>query len=152
MFSGIPDPRVDSNDKKDNPNLSVLEFLNGRPGFENKVEAVCTWDVFPFIFRTRQNGLRVHAAWTPIQAEDLTESERFLSETMARVPRYWPTNAFDVFAMGTAQSALERRKPRVLYVSLGETDEWGHGRRYDLYLDAAHNADRYLSEIWQRLQ
>lgn len=152
MFSGVPDPQVNSNDKKDNPNLTVLEFLNQRPGFENKVEAVCTWDVFPFIFRSGQNGLRVHAGWTPIEGDSLTERELALNETMALVPRYWPTNAFDVFAMGTARSTLERRKPRVLYVSLGETDEWGHGRRYDLYLDAAHNVDRYLSVLWQWLQ
>ena len=44
---------------KDNPNLSVLEHLNGRKGLKGKVEAVCTWDVFPFIFRTRKNGLRI---------------------------------------------------------------------------------------------
>src|SRR5207245_1510040 len=47
---------------------------------------------------------------------------------------------------------LEKRKPRVLYVGLGETDEWGHGRRYDLYLDAARNADRFLAETWAWLQ
>ena len=58
MFCGFADPRIDSNGKKDNPNLSVLEFLNGRSGFKDKVEAVCTWDVFPFIFRTKQSGLR----------------------------------------------------------------------------------------------
>ena len=57
MFCGFADPRIDSNAKKDNPNLSVLEFLNGRPAFQGQVEAVCTWDVFPSIFR-KQNGLR----------------------------------------------------------------------------------------------
>ena len=67
---------------------------------------------------------------------------------MELLPRYWPDNVFDVFTMGAARSALDRRKPRVLYIGLGETDEWGHGRRYDLYLDAAHKADRFLAETW----
>jgi phosphopentomutase len=40
----------------------------------------------------------------------------------------------------------------VLYVGLGETDEWGHGRRYDLYLNAAHTADRFLADTWAALQ
>lgn len=35
---------------------------------------------------------------------------------------------------------------------MGETDEWGHGRRYDLYLDAANKNDRYLADLWQTLQ
>src|SRR5271155_3496432 len=41
MFCGLADPRIDSNAKKDNPNLSVLEFLNGRPSCRGRVEAVC---------------------------------------------------------------------------------------------------------------
>jgi phosphopentomutase len=39
-----------------------------------------------------------------------------------------------------------------LYIALGETDEWGHGRRYDLYLGSAHNADRFFADLWKRLQ
>ena len=152
MFCGLSDARIDSNAKKDNPNLSVLEFLNGRPGFKNRVEAVCTWDVFPFIFRSSQNGLRVHSGWKPLADDGLSERERTLNETMELLPHYWPDNVFDTITMGAARSALVRRKPRVLYLALGETDEWGHGRRYDLYLDAAHKADQYLAETWAWLQ
>jgi phosphopentomutase/2,3-bisphosphoglycerate-independent phosphoglycerate mutase family metalloenzyme len=148
MFCGIADPRIDSNSKKDNPNLSVLEFLNGRPSFKNRVEAVCTWDVFPSIFRSKQNGLRVHAGWELIKETGLTDRERGVNEAMELLPRYWTDNAFDLLTMGAARSAFERRKPRVLYIGLGETDEWGHGRRYDLYLDAANKADRFLAETW----
>lgn len=152
MFCGFGDPRIDSNAKRDNPNLSVLEYLNGQPGFRGRVEAACTWDVFPFIFRARKSGLPVYAGWEPLKGDPLTERERHLNEFMAMVPRYWPDNAFDVFTMGASRSALERRQPRVLYVGLGESDEWGHGRRYDLYLDSAHKADQFLAETWQMLQ
>jgi hypothetical protein len=152
MFCGLADPRIDSNAKKDNPNLSVLEFLNGRPRFRDRVEAVCTWDVFPSIFRAGRSGLPVHAGWVPFQGEKLSERERLVNEYLERLPRYWPDNTFDIFSMEAARSVLERRKPRVLYVGLGETDEWGHGRRYDLYLDAANKADRFLAQLWQDLQ
>jgi hypothetical protein len=152
MFCGVADPRIDSNAKNENPNLSVLEFLNGRPRFKGRVEAACTWDVFPSIFRSRRNGLRVHAGWEPIRGDRLTIREQVENEMMDRMPRYWPDNAFDAFTMGAASSALERRKPKVLFIGLGETDEWGHGRRYDLYLDAANKADRFLADLWERLQ
>jgi hypothetical protein len=151
LFCGVADPRIDSNAKRPNPNLSVLEFLNGRPGFKDRVEAVCSWDVFPFIFRSKESGLRVHAGWEPIAADKPTERERELNEALERLPRYWTDCSFDIFTMGASRSALERRKPRVLYIGLGETDEWGHGRRYDLYLDAANKADRFLAQLWEQL-
>lgn len=50
MFCGLADERINSNGKHNNSNLSVLEFLQGRPGFEGRVAAFCTWDVFPFIY------------------------------------------------------------------------------------------------------
>jgi hypothetical protein len=152
MFCGFADPRIDSNGKRDNPNGNVLEFLNGRPRFKGKVEVYGTWDVFPFIFRSKRSGLPVHAGWVPIAGEKLTDRERSLNQTMDLIPRYWPDNAFDVFTIGAARSAVERRKPRVLYISLGETDEWGHGRRYDLYLDSARKNDKFLAEFWDWLQ
>lgn len=146
LFCGVADPRIDSNAKRDNPNPSVLEFLHGRPAFRGKVEVVGTWDVYPSIFRSKVSGLPVLAGWQPVPDEPA------LTETMNRLPRYWPDNVFDAITMGAARSALARRSPRVLYVALGETDEWGHGRRYDLYLDAAHAADRFLAETWAWLQ
>ncbi|MBM3981199.1 MAG: AP protein [Planctomycetes bacterium] len=152
LFCGLADPKIDSNGKKDNPNLSVLEFLAGRPGFKDKVEVVGTWDVYPFIFRTKQSGLRVHAGWEPIKEDKLTEREKALNDALEMLPRYWPDNVFDAITQGAARAALERRKPRVLYVALGETDEWGHGRRYDLYLDSANKADRFVADLWAWVQ
>jgi hypothetical protein len=152
MFCGVVDPRIDSNSKRNNPNLSVLEFLNGRPGFKDRVAAFCTWDVFPFIFRSGTNGLKVHAGWIPLQDDPLSDRQRQANEWTARLPRYWPDNTFDVITMEAAGEHLRRHKPRVLYIGLGETDEWGHGRRYDLYLSAAFNADRFLAELWKTIQ
>ena len=51
---------------------------------------VCTWDVFPSIFRAKKNGLRVHRGWKPLQEKNLTDRERALNETMELIPHYWP--------------------------------------------------------------
>jgi len=152
IFCGFADGRIDSNNKRDNPNLSVLEFLDGLPDFRGRVAAFCTWDVFPFIFRQSRNGLKVHAGWAPIVDEPLNDRQRMVNELMGPLPRYWPDNVFDIVIWEAAREHLRRNRPRVLYLGLGETDEWGHGRRYDLYLDAARNADRFLETLWQMLQ
>ncbi len=152
LFCGVVDPNIRSNNKVNNANLSVLEYLNGRPGYEQRVAAYCTWGVFPFIFRSSRNGLKVHAGWTPIVDGELTPTQRAANARMADLPRYWPDNAFDLVTFEAANEHIMRHQPRVMYIGLGETDEWAHGKRYDLYLDAARNADRYLSQLWNRLQ
>ena len=47
MFAGLADPGVDSNAKVPNPNLTVLEWLNRQPWFEERVAAFGSWDVLP---------------------------------------------------------------------------------------------------------
>lgn len=152
MFCGFGDPRIDSNDKKPNPNMSVLEFLNGRPAYKGKAAVIATWDVFPSIFRVPQSGLPVFAGWTHIEGKSLGEHERRVNEMVDNLPHYWPDNTFDLLTMEATRDYLPKHKPRVLFVGLGETDEWGHARRYDLYLDAARNSDRFVEELWNTVQ
>ncbi|HZZ77786.1 MAG TPA: alkaline phosphatase family protein [Gemmataceae bacterium] len=152
MLCGFADPSINSNAKKPNPNMSVLEFLHGKPKYKDRVAAFCTWDVFPSILRSERSGLKVHHSWNAIKDEPLSDRQRAINDTLARLPRYWPDNGFDVTTMEFAREHIRRHQPRVLFIGLGETDEWGHGRRYDLYLDSAHKADRYLAELWESLQ
>lgn len=152
LFCGFGDDRIRSNSMTNNPNLSVFEFLDQQPAYRGRVAIFCTWAVFPYIFRSSQNGLKVQAGWAPIDEPQLSAGQQAANARMARLPRYWPDNTFDLVMIDAVREHLKRHRPRVLYVGLGETDEWGHGRRYDLYLDAANNADRFLSELWSSLQ
>ena len=47
---------------------------------------------------------------------------------------------------------LRTKKPRVLYISYGETDEWAHHGYYRHYLDAAHLVDEWIKQIWTFVQ
>jgi hypothetical protein len=60
-LTGVADPRIDSNDKKYNPNVTVLEWLHGKPGFRGRIAAFAAWDVFPFIFNALRAGFPVNA-------------------------------------------------------------------------------------------
>jgi hypothetical protein len=150
MLTGVADPRIDSNDKVPNPNVTVLEWLNGRPGFAGKVHAVGDWDVLPFILNEGRSHLPV-GSMQPVPSPR-TERERAINDLTADLPPYWNGVIFDAPVMQAALEALRTRGPRVLYVMLGETDEWAHGGRYDLYLDAMSRSDRFLAALWTTLQ
>jgi hypothetical protein len=151
MFSGAADPRVDSNDKVPNPNVTVLEWLNGRPGFAGHVAAFGAWDVLPFILNTTRSHLPVGSGFSPV-SKPATAREREINQLATDLPAYWDYGPFDAPIVYAAIDALQTQKPRVLYVMLGEGDEWAHDGKYDLYLDAAQRADRFIARIWTTLQ
>jgi hypothetical protein len=151
MLTGAADPRVDSNDKKPNPNLTVLQWLSQRPGFEGKVAAYGSWDVLPYIVPAERAGVHVNGDG-PALMEPASDRERLLNAMTEDLPRYWDGERFDAATMQGALEYLRTRQPRVLYVMLGETDEWAHGRRYDLYLDAAWRSDRFVRRLWELAQ
>ncbi len=160
ILCGFADPKIDSNAKKNNANLTVLERIKHKPGFENSVAAFCGWDVFPFIINRSRSGIPVNAGWEPL-ATDLslnlagTEAEaalRTLDEVSTEFPRYFPEVRYDYVTFRGAEEYLKAKQPRLMYMSLGETDDWAHAGRYDLYLDAAFRSDDYIRRLWLQMQ
>jgi predicted metal-binding membrane protein len=151
MFTGLADPRIDSNDKVPNPNVTVLEWLNDRPEFSGRVAAFGSWDVLPFILNVERSHLAVGSSFQPVP-HPTTDRERDINQLAGDLPAYWDYGPFDAPIVYAAIDALQTRKPRVLYLMLGEGDEWAHDGRYDLYLDATRRADRFIERIWRTLQ
>lgn len=154
LLCGFGDPAIDSNDKKPNQNVSVLEWLNEKEPYQDRVAAFASWDVFPFILNANRSGVYVNAGWQPFEAMNASQEASIaqLNRIAAETPHYWQSVRFDVFTFHGAMAYLNAKKPRVFYLSLGETDDWCHAGRYDLYLDSARLVDNYLRELWQTIQ
>lgn len=153
ILCGFADPRIDSNAKTNNPNVTALEWLHQRAAYRGHVAAFGSWDVFPWIINTERSGIPVNAGWMPLSYHVPESPEIAQLDTLANeIPRYWDGVRYDVFTFVGAQKYLEKKKPRVLYVALGETDDWAHSKRYDLYLDAARRNDDYIRRLWVSAQ
>ena len=151
-FCGFGDPAVNSNNKVNNPNLNVLEFLNGVKAYRGKVAAFGAWDLFPYILNRKRSGLLVNAGYEPMNAGKPTPEYALLNRLKDETIRYWAGEPFDSLTLETALTYFKKEKPRVFYLSLGETDEWAHGGRYDLYLQSAHRADEAVKTVWETAQ
>jgi hypothetical protein len=148
---GFPDPRIASNDKVPNPNVTMFEWLQQKPAFKGKVAAFGAWDVFPFIFNSARAGFLVNAGNDPYTAPPVSR-EMALMNRLKKESAIWEGEAFDTFTFHTSMEYLKKHQPRVMYLSLGETDEWAHAGKYADYLRAAKLVDSYLRELWQTLQ
>jgi hypothetical protein len=151
-LTGLADPRVDSNDNVPNPNPTVFEWLNAKPEFAGKVAAFGAWEVFNGIFRAQRCGFVVNAGYDALTTIPSTPELELLNTLKRETVRVWPDEAFDPMPFHTAMEYLKARKPRVLFLGLGETDDWAHAGSYAEYLNAAHLADDYLRQIWELTQ
>jgi hypothetical protein len=149
---GFADSRIDSNDKKLNPNVTVLEWLAAKAHFKGKIAAFGAWDAFPYILNAKRSGLLVNAGYEPLSAIPSTPRLDFLNRLKAELPHVWDEEPFDAITFHTAVEYLKARNPRVLYLSLGETDDWAHGGNYAEYLKAAHRVDANLKALWEWTQ
>jgi hypothetical protein len=151
-LTGFADPRIHSNDNVPNPNVTVFEWLNGRPGFAGKVAAFGAWDAFNGIFNRERCGFVVNAGYDPLTAIPATPELELLNALKTETVRIWPDEPFDPLPFHTAIEYLKAKKPRVLFVGLGETDDWAHFGSYSEYLHAAHLGDSYLRRLWELIQ
>lgn len=151
LLSGAADPRIDSNNKVLNPNVTVLEWLNRQAAYKGKVAAFASWELLPWILNEARSGVPSNGEGAPI-ATPVTERDHAINAFAADLPPYWGATRFDAPTGIGALEYLKKQRPRVLYVMLGETDEWAHGRRYDLYLDAAWRNDRFIQQLWETAQ
>ena len=67
MLVGYVDLTRNSNNKENNPNITVLEYIHNQPGYNNKVAAFCSWDVFDFIINEERSGIYVSAGMEPYE-------------------------------------------------------------------------------------
>jgi hypothetical protein len=149
---GFADARVNSNDKIPNPNVTVLEWLNGKKRFHGKVGGFGAWDAIPYIINAERADFPVSGGYDPFISTHITPRLELLNQLKAETPRVWEGEPFDPIPFYTALEYLRTEKPRVLYLSLGETDEWAHAGNYTEYLNAAHRADAYLRILWETVQ
>lgn len=145
LLCGFPSDKIDSNRKVPNPDLTVLEWLHGRPGFGDSVAAFCSWDVFPSILNRERCGF-------PIDCGEPLAQPSFLRRLSAELPPPWHGSIYDAFVFRGAMEHLREKKPRVLYLAFGDTDEWSHTGAYDHYLESIHRTDGWLRELWMTLQ
>ncbi len=152
ILCGFADSSIDSNAKTNNQNTTVLEWLHDKSAYRGSVFAFASWDVFPFIINSQRSGIPVNAGWQPFEGFDDQRQQADLNRLAAEMPKYWRGVRYDAFTIRGALTCLKERRPRVLYVALGETDDWGHAGRYDLYLHAAEQSDDYLRQLWETAQ
>ncbi len=145
------DDVINSNDRKRNPYPSVLEFLKTKLKLDAKqVAAFGSWDVFNWIAEHEEGAITINAGHERYESSD--PEIQVLSKLQDEKLSPWDTVRFDYFTMRFAMEHMKAHKPRVVYIALGETDDWAHEGNYAHVLGSLAKNDRQLKELWEYLQ
>jgi arylsulfatase A-like enzyme len=151
LLTGKADKRIRSNAKRENPNRTILEFANQQKDFKDKVAAFASWGVFHYIINPKRSGIHVNAGNDTARFR-LTAREKYLNHLQRNTPSPWKATRFDEFTHNYAKEYLKKNSPRLVLIAYGETDEFAHQGRYEDYLQAAYNTDRYIGDVWDWIQ
>jgi hypothetical protein len=154
IFTGFADDRhIWSNSKKQNPNTNVLEYLNRCPGYENRVAAFGSWDAFPYILNEKRAGFIVNAGYENRIEDNVSAAQMHLNAAQHIQDQPFEDHCrTDALTWAFGREYLQSNHPKVMYLGLGETDEYAHLNKYGQYLDAANYVDQCLSELWELIQ
>jgi hypothetical protein len=152
MSTGIADERIDSNEYGPNPNVTVFEWLNTRPGFAGKVEVFATWAAFADIFNGARSKLPIRSGATLVDPLDRSPRGLLLRELYETTTRLEGQDPYDSFVHVVVREHLKTKTPRVMFIGYGDTDIFQHMGRYDSFLDTARSFDGYMAELWAQIQ
>jgi hypothetical protein len=145
------DDVIKSNDPVRNPFVTVLEEVQSRLKLSKaQVAAFTSWNVFDAIVEHNDGALTVNTGFEPFTSPDplVQEMSRLQRDTITP----WNSVRHDVYTFRFAMDHLGRARPSMLYLGLGETDDWAHDGRYDRVLETYERTDGFLRELWTWLQ
>lgn len=152
LLTGKADPNIDSNKAIANPNVTILEWLNKQTGYQGKVAAFGSWDVFPAIINRTRSGVFINAGFESADWVELSEKAKWLNALQKQIPSPWHNVRLDAFSLGFAEQYILTHQPKVIYLALGETDDFAHQSNYPEYLRGANRADQFIAQLWTLLQ
>ncbi|MGY8835164.1 MAG: alkaline phosphatase family protein [Enterobacterales bacterium] len=151
ILTGEVDENINSNNKVLNPNKTILERLDKLPEFKGSTALFGSWDVFPYIVNTKRSNVYVNAGFMSIE-ENLFTDAPLLNALQNEIPSPWYNVRLDSFTYRFAKAYMLAKKPKLLVISLGETDDFAHDGHYDQYLKSARQSDAFIKDLWATIQ
>ena len=153
ILTGQPQPDVRSNDLVRYPHQTVLDYVHRKLDLKaTEVAQIGSWDGFKMAASRSDGTFFMNGAFEPVPAALSTPEMDQLAALRKEVMEPWEESSNDSLSFRIALAYLRKHQPRVLWLGLGQSDDWAHARRYDLVLEYLHLVDSQLAELWRTLQ
>ena len=147
------DEAIASNDLQPNPSVTALEVLQRELDLApHQIAVFASWEVFRGIASSGAGDFLINAGYQDLEIESPTPRLADLSRSQHWLLTPWRSVRHDYHTFELALEYLRSHTPRVLYLALGEPDDWAHEGRYDRVLETAHYFDQCLGRLWAAIE
>ncbi len=149
ILTGYADPLFIPNIRINNRNQNILEYFNSQKDYNGKVVAFASWNMFPSIINIKRSKIYINSGYdSATDNDDLSDK---INEVQGQVVHKTHTR-YDVLTSVAAKEYINHNHPKIVFLSLGETDEFAHQNKYDSYLQQANSFDKMVAELWYAVQ
>jgi hypothetical protein len=121
--------------------------LNLKP---EQVATISSWEKIAYAVEHVEGATFVNAGNRPLLIggrDPLSAEDALVNEQQVKDPAPWKDARRDKYTVAHALNYLKAKRPRFLYISLNDSDEWGHRGKYDNYISTLRQQDAWLKEI-----
>lgn len=153
LLTAQADTAINSNDFPPNPYENILEHFNKKAAYKNRVAAFASWNAFDRILNEQRSRFPVVNAFDDNKVALDHPSMQLIHEMVETgFKPFGSSEILDVFTHFQARTYLKEKKPKAFFISYGDTDEWAHHAYYKYYIEAIHQFDAWVKEIWEHVQ
>lgn len=146
---GFVDSSINSNNKVLDKNTNVLEFINNQKAYKGKVAVFAMSNLFDYILNKQRSGLMISCDTDEVQRPD--KEFTLLNEMQQAAPKPFGERP-DILTYFQAKEYLKLYRPRVMYLEMGETDDYAHAGSYDFYVSTLHSQEQLIASLWAYIQ
>ncbi len=152
ILTGVAEPTIVNNDEILNPNWTFFEWMEKKQNYKGKTAAFASWDVFPYIFNVGRSDIFTNFGFEKMDILPDNENIQTVNKIQDDIPIPWDSVRFDFYTFTYAFEYLKEKRPKALFISFGETDDFAHDGQYDRYINSAQKTDEFISRIWNWVQ
>lgn len=117
-----------------------------------QVATISSWNKIPHSVEHIEGKTFVNAGQTPLLDEtNDPETAEINRRQMADAPP-WHDARLDKYTFAHAMNYLKKHQPRFLFISLNDSDEWGHKGHYKNYVSSLRQYDEWIASLIKTLQ
>ena len=118
-------------------------------GFKpEQVAVISSWEKIAHAVEHVPGSLFVNAGPQPLAVGTSADAEaEAINKAQAADSPPWHSARYDKYTFAHSMNFLKKHKPRFMFISLNDSDEWGHKGKYDKYIETLRQQDTWIKEL-----